>query len=288
MGCALSETSKYFRDAVFPLQVHSVSLFGASKISIFLHEVLEKRPPEQRSVQHLYISRGEKAKVPQDVLRAILQYVGPTLRTLTILLPQNVLGSESVLCNPFPRLEELTIHGFFMDPVVTKRTQVQESLPSLKYLHILSSCNSALLYIARAPKLTHLRLSGLWSISDKMIYFMTRVADPAAPVPADLAGDDIPAPSLKSLILVPDIGMARFTQAQHGTRWTMFHSIRDKDRSNRISIVEEVYSEKPSPGALPAERRHWEERIIGGEGCWATQGSHNFYVRSPRRMELGL
>lgn len=289
-GCALSETCKYFRAAVLPVQVYSVALLGGTKMSLFLHEVLEARPPEHRRVQHLFLSQAVNGKATPDVLQAILQHVGPTLRTLTTLLAQNGISRASVLCNPLPKLEELTTHGLFMEPaVVLDGAEIQASFPSLKHLHVLSSCNSALLYIPRAPNLTHLRLSGVWAMSDEMNYCLTRVADPAEPRPADLAGKYIPSLSLDSLILVPHIGMARFTQAQHQVRQSTFHRMKQKDKGNKITLIESVYKDRSLDAYHGgSDRKHWEERIGGVGGCWSVVDSAGPYVRTARPTRFAL
>lgn len=259
-------------------------------MSLFLHEVLEARPPEHRRVQHLFLSQAGNGKATPDVLQAILQHVGPMLRTLMTLLAQNGISCASVLCNPLPKLEELTTHGLFMEPAVAlDGAEMQASFPSLKYLHILSSCNSALLYILRAPSLTHLRLSGVWAMSDETNYCLTRVADPTEPRPANLAGKDIPSLSLDCLILVPDIGMARFTQAQHQTRHSTFHRLKQKDKRNKITLIESEYRDRSLDAYRSgSDRKHWEERIGGVGGCWSVVGSAGPYVRTarPRQFEL--
>lgn len=266
MGCALSETCRYFRDAVLPVQTYSVALLGATKMVAF-HGFLEARTPEHRRVQHLFLSQGgEKDKVSQDVLEGILRHVGPTLRTLTTLLPQDFLTRASVLCNPLPRLEELTMHGSFLDlPVAKDGATMQESFPSLKYLHFLSACNTVLLFIPRAPRLSHLRLSGIHGVPGALSACLMRALDSTAPA----AAEGVPEfTTLERLIIVPDIGAVRIAQSQYQARRGEMAQLKARDKLNKLVIVEALH-EQDWPPSKQAERRHWEERMQGGAGCWA-------------------
>lgn len=271
MGCALSETCRYFRDAVLPVQTYSVALLGRTKTVAF-HGLLKARPPESCRVQHLFLSQGaEKEKVSQDVLEGVLRYVGPTLRTLTTLLPQDFLTRASILCNPLPRLEELTLHGSFLDlPVAKDGATMQESFPSLKYLHFLSACNTVLLFIPRAPRLSHLRLSGIHGISSALSSCLMHALDDSVPLPAE----GIPEfSSLERIIIVPDVRVIRIAQSQHQVRQDEMRQLKTRDKLNKLTLVESSHHEQldwpPSHDSKQAERRHWVERMQGGAGCWA-------------------
>jgi hypothetical protein len=284
-GCSLSEVSQYFRAAVLPVQVQSVALLGTYKMSLFYRRVLEARPPKHRRVLHLFLSKATSNRSPhaqheevrtgsgdhradRDILQGILACVGPELRTLTTLLTQHShsIDRTSVLCNAFPHLEELTTGGCLFPPANSAALQI--CFPMLTRLHMLSVPDAVTLYTSRAPRLTHMRLSTVWSMSDELYDGLAQfLRDDEVGPHGDRARDPkttLFPTSLATIIIALDTGMIRgLPQARynHGPI-TSLHAL---DRWGRLVVLN---SKKPYQVSVPDARRDWEDRIGGGEGCW--------------------
>ncbi len=271
-GCSLSRVSRYFREVVFPTQLRSVALKGGDKIAHFA-DVLSARPPEHRRVQHLFLMGGEGKPATASnatmykAVALILSLVGKNLETLTSLLPQRNIDRNSILCTELPSLVELTVHGYFLLPVrIESGAQMQESFPSLRYLHILSSCHSAVLYTTRAPALTHLRLSAVLDPFLQVLRgFLSDNSLITSPPPL------LP-PTLQKILLQRDAGLSRIRTFISGPRTSAnLKELLRVDKENKIVVIDDI---RRRDGSLAPEhykegRKHWEERIDGGEGCWA-------------------
>ncbi len=270
MGCTLSRVSRYFREVVSPTQLRSVALKGGDKIVHFA-DVLSARPPEHRRVQHLFLAGGEGEPATAsnasmyEAVALILSLVSQDLETLTSLLPQRTLDRNSILCTEFPSLVELTVHGYFLTPLkIESDAQMQESFPSLRYLHILSSCHSAVLYTARAPALTHLRLSAvlgpfLWVLRDFLLE-----------IPRENSKPPLFPTTLKKILLQRDVASSRMWTDGSGPRSSaIMQELLRVDKENKIVVLDDIRRGSIAPGVYGEGRKHWKERISGGEGCWA-------------------
>ena len=294
-GCALSETCHYFRDVVLPVQLHSVALVGGLKTQAFL-DVLEGRAAENRCVEHLFTSQGRESRLALDMVQRLFEFLAPTLRTFTSTLPQTGLRIDraSVLTHSFPRLEELTMHGYLnlLENLPLARGVALQPFPALKRLHVLSSCDSALFIAKRAPSLTHLRLSGVCNMSDALYMgiacFLGADVAPAQDQGLPSASTDEPGvlpETIKQIIIEPDWKIARFFWGQNHARAGAFHRLKMAERQGVFSLLETKVNSRGMPNDA---RKGWEERIVGGGGCWTVSRGEDVQAQSriPRHMEI--
>ena len=282
-ACALSEVSRYFRADVLPIQLDNVALDGSKSMHCFA-ALLQHRKEEQRHdlcrVHHLFLSDFEYQ--PETSLVAtvaeILSTTAPDLITLTIAVPQNMWGSGVCLFD-FPNLQELTIRC----PDICIRPEPQpgqgeQTFPSLHYLHVLSDTVTAYNYTQYAPNLTHLRLSSLRTVTPQ-VYDAVRFA-----VQPDDEGENPEDHACTSLFSPPPFKLPRniqkiFIQMDPWFFFLMgrsaqppFGALLPLDKEKKIVMVDSVPAVIRAAGAGPPkmdERKHWEERIVGGPGCWA-------------------
>ncbi|GJE94853.1 hypothetical protein PsYK624_110290 [Phanerochaete sordida] len=284
-GCALSQTCRYFRAAVLPVQLHSVALIGGDKCRTLL-DVLENRLPEHRRVEHLFISQQDGNPVSFDavVQERLLTLVAPTLRTFTSTLPQKILllDRSSVLAHAMPMLEELTMHGYLVTDMQCAPGVRLHALPALRRLHLLSAANAALVLVPHAPRLAALRISGAWSFADALAAALLRCVQgdsAASPAPdAPRAALRLP-PTLARVVLAPDWTVARAYYGSHRETAGMYRRLQAADRRGVLTLLE--------PPRAPGDARgEWEERIGGGDGCWGgarAQGVAQHAGRARRR-----
>lgn len=281
-GCSLSLVSRYFHEAVLPVQLYSVALLSPAKMTSFA-ALLKKRPAEYCRVRHLLLSRSGvrdiDARVPMyshsqvtEVLHYILVAVAPHLFTLASTLAQGSISSDKVLSVSFPALVELTVHGYLY-PGDDAETALSGSFPSLRYLHILSACDSCPVYLRRAPSLSHLRLSSVAKMEQplrtSLLDFLSGVtrSDQPSMFPPTLHRVVIERYASRLMRYVVNGNPTRFTDADRD-------ELSDADKSRKLVIIDERLSvegaAKLSPGSV---RYFWEQRIVGGLGCW-TEGSN--------------
>lgn len=266
-GCALSLVSHYFREVVLPVQLHSVALKGAGKMSVF-SDLLARRAPEHRRVRHLFLTGLAKdvathtAHERSEFSYRILSTVAPELLTFTSTLSQGRVSEHSILRIPFPVLEELTIHGFFLYPDAVSTTEWQDSFPSLRYLHLLSSCNSASFYTSRSPNLTYLRLSDAENMSTPLSTSLLHFLANNVPSREHLA----PFPPTLRKVFLQDGRTVRYLGQAGKIRLDTFVKA---DKERRLVLLEHDYARMREimKRGLPL-RRDWEDRIVGGPGCW--------------------
>ncbi|EKM57991.1 uncharacterized protein PHACADRAFT_206836 [Phanerochaete carnosa HHB-10118-sp] len=283
-GCALSETCRYFRAAVLPVQMHSVALVGGHKAQAFV-DVLENRAPEHRRVEHLFISQQGKGRpaFKPGVQQRLFELLAPTLRTFTSTLPQKsrVIDRASALAHPFPRLEELTMHGYLFQNVPPARGVQRQPFPALRRLHLLSSCDSTLQIVRRSPGLTHLRLSGVWIMSDGLYDGIVRLLGVAHAPPSD--EPRLLPETLERLIVVLDGKISRFYYGQNREREDAFHHLKTLDKRKIFSLLETKFAVH---GISSDTRGDWGERIVGKGGCWTVSGGKDLIARSGRPVEI--
>jgi hypothetical protein len=291
MACTLSEVSKYFRDVILPFQLDNVALLGPNKMVIFA-EILQRRQsiPFCRRVRHLFLSSPRAKKHPvipretyEKTLRFILSTTAPDLITLTNTLPQERIGIDSVLCSPFPKLQELTIHGHFLNPIdVGPGAQLQPSFPALTHLHILSSSENAHVYTSRATQLTHLRLSAMVRLSADL-YNALSDALSANTNDSSVADNVTRQPvlpfklsfSIKRILIQSDSALSRFGYAQANLwRGQLVTALESHDREGKLEVLPApVRSGRPGVLHIGNERNEWQDRIVGGHGCWSVRKS---------------
>ncbi|KAI0737295.1 hypothetical protein C8Q80DRAFT_1213470 [Daedaleopsis nitida] len=220
-GASLSAVCKRIRTTSLPYALHTVSLHDWSQIVAF-STLLDARAPDARCVHHLFmtdrrgayrtsesdsaiigdtnthtgISMGGSLKVAHrtgsssraEHAYSILARLGPTLRTLTLLLFDDE-STSSARTLGFPVLQELTIHssffratsdGFQLKPdsyEAALRLRSEDSgdefdngarrlvVESLRRLHVVQNIPFDYDFVERvsqlAPRATHLRLSQL-------------------------------------------------------------------------------------------------------------------------------
>lgn len=222
-GCSVALVSHYFREAVLPVQLSSVSLCGTKKMSAFA-DLLEQREPAHRRVRHLLLSSasGSHRTTPPNnvndadgadgadeadnvdvVLLRILAAVAPDLLTLTSTLPHRTITEHNTLTATFPLLTELTMYGGLFYPAPSTE-RAHDYFPSLRYLSIPPSYNVLHLYTLRAPKLTHLRLPNWFSMSTELKEALKRFLDGSVDTDEDPGAGECPFPSTLQKITIHD------------------------------------------------------------------------------------
>ncbi|RPD57289.1 hypothetical protein L226DRAFT_614322 [Lentinus tigrinus ALCF2SS1-7] len=195
-GTSLSATSKYLNALSQPYALQSIALYGWPHIVAFSTSLQARNaaqtPPYLRlRCFHLYMTDRSSAcpsRVCHDGLPGcngdsycdpslrvvpgtsiyvghahnILTILGPQLRTLTLLLSEELNTFPSAGTVPtFPCLEELTIHSSFLRALTDNRS----CMPRLRRLHIIQDIAFDYHFVSAvstlAPALTHLRLSEL-------------------------------------------------------------------------------------------------------------------------------
>lgn len=250
-GCAIARTSRYFREAVIPVQLHSVALCGTNKMAVFA-DILEQREPAHRRVRHLFLSgrvtQAIRYKEVSSILFRILSIVAPDLLTLTSTMRQKSTAELDTLS--FPRLTELTLSGYCF----------HFDTPCLWYLHILSANGGTLYHTSRAAALTHLRLSAVNTIQALVQHQLERYLAGFEFVPLDEGYDtreySHPFPStLQSVIIHIDHNYWMNPQ---------FLALLLADKGEKLKIETDVCARDT--------RDDWEDRITGGYGCWSERG----------------
>ena len=267
-GCSITLVSRYFREIVLPVQLYSVALRGATKMVAFA-KLLEQRSPAHRRVRHLFLANNGHS-IPEnsvlhirdlnDILFWILTTLAPDLLTLASTLHENAVTKSSVLSISFPCLTELTLNGYLLYP------DVRIAAP-MRYLHILSACNSAPLYTARAPGLTHLRLSTLSTIHQDFQQALEDFLTGSGA--ADQQSIRHPFPSTIQKIVIQQDRV--ITRSLHGGMggWTNrviegLQALLHADKGRKLEILAKNWTKPPDRSA----RDCWEDRIVGGCGCW--------------------
>ncbi|KAI0716350.1 hypothetical protein C8Q76DRAFT_783457 [Earliella scabrosa] len=214
-GRSLALTSKFVHTQSWPWRLHSVALTSLQDLENLL--VFLRTAERQPSIEHLYLSFADEStiKPPSDLwttywclseeeretyndksgrakqawdarfapaITEMLALAGPTLRTLCI-IEERPVRLPSFTHGVFPKLEELTLHGYILPifPVDQVKAALSKSrppaqpliselsarLPALQRLHLVHtsgrrlSSSDAVNCIAHLapPNLTHLRLS---------------------------------------------------------------------------------------------------------------------------------
>ncbi|KAJ3478773.1 hypothetical protein NLI96_g9532 [Meripilus lineatus] len=298
-GRSLSLVSTFFHDTSQPVQLQSVAVYGANQMHAFAF-FLRSRPPHLRKVRHLFITDRERVEHPQEhideedadeffdnmhfFLTSILADISPTLQTLMLNFCVNYFITEvPLLPVELPALTELTVHGGPIEESFLRSSQAK----SLKRLHIASHCqlpsnlSSCLSYIA--PSLTHLRISGVYGSGDcgdlqEMLHTATSIwskrAHPDGEDQSWIAG-------LCKVI----IGRSPpWSGADYKETTRVLTRLYENDTSGRLAVLKippRPFGQRAqrgidfdSDGMFFIARRHWLQRIIGGEGCWGIGKEH--------------
>ncbi|KAI0670889.1 hypothetical protein C8Q78DRAFT_1190269 [Trametes maxima] len=213
-GRSLSLVSHTFRELSFPFQWYSLAIYGHDQATAFAKTLYSQLPSfsSQRPIFNLFVSTRNPSKafdhislqMPSTwpgVLRSILRYAAPTLRTLAVACFEAPMDSAIILSQAlrvhYPCLTELTIRGrctllqlsrpssLFVErsdhtwdetdvgdePVqaATMDMVTWPPIPSLRRLHLACAFQGLargthaehVLVNELAPSLTHLRLSVL-------------------------------------------------------------------------------------------------------------------------------
>ncbi|KAI4517984.1 hypothetical protein GGG16DRAFT_65824 [Schizophyllum commune] len=175
---SLASVSHYYRSLAHHLIHTSVSLSSAARIIDFAEKLEGEEGALRRGVKHLFISdrhtsptHRSRSQHVQECIARILSLTGPSLETLSIhcssLLSSATLLAHTAFRIPFPRLEELTVHGLYPFP-----SDTHTRLPRLQRLHLSGHRNPhGLLQLGgietACPDLRVLRVDGArpWSSS---------------------------------------------------------------------------------------------------------------------------
>ncbi|KAI0087110.1 hypothetical protein BDY19DRAFT_956087 [Irpex rosettiformis] len=286
-ACALSEVSRYFRDAVLSVQLDNVVLIGQSRM-IHFAALLRKREgnPCHRCVRHLFLSNsGQPSKTPyvdKDAYATatgyVLSMVSPNLVTLTSTLPLGKVGKDNILHFPFPKLRELTVHCPIIDTPPDRKEGPKPSLPSLRYLHILSTGGNSYIYTQHAPVLTHLRLSTLASVSLQLYEAISFAVRPGKQNTDGASSKSLLPPSPFKLSPTVTKILVHFSPSRLAFRNGSFlingdpmnNALQELDGGEKLVFLDSGRGMTSSDFlAQGTERKDWEERMVGKLGCWA-------------------
>lgn len=162
---SLTLASGYLGEVCLPMQYQSLSIISHEDVAS-LGIKLSHQPEHLRRIFHLHLSltfpdHRRLRKDFNDALR-LLQLAAPSVETLAFTSP-NLLATPTFISQlfriPFPRLRELSIHGYYPLPSFNAI-----HMPRLEYLHFSGNRNPyGLLRTLKDcfPNITHLRISGL-------------------------------------------------------------------------------------------------------------------------------
>lgn len=230
-----------------------------------------------RRVRNIFISDGANDNEPEGTflrsarhITRLLGLVSASVETLALHC-DNPRTSTSLLAFLFglhyPRLRELTVVGYYPFP------HVPNAMPRLNYLHLNGNRNPhGLLQMgsldAVCPELTHLRISGLsraTAFAAELVDAVT--ADDAsqalfnATLPSKVRrvvvqpGPVVHTPKLVSARLSDDCMMDKLESLDGGgaTKRGLQYSLLKRSVSGDIAVT---------------SKRHWLDRLDGGDGCW--------------------
>lgn len=291
-GCSLALVSHHFRRAVLPVQLHSVVLTSTWK-TIKFADLLERRLPQHRKVRHLllapiYIRTSRLRQTFFDVtldcadfnaLDRVFAFIAPDLLTLTSAYPQDVYSLRRMFSATLPSLVELTMHGCdaYRGQTVGEASHNNSDttppvvwFPSLRYMHILSSAQSCPLLLVHAPTLTHLRLSSAAPLHDSLrnaliVFLRDNTAPDARPFPTSLERILIePRGHLLQRIITRTEGLA-CPPGQY------CRALADADTEHKLVLLNSGCTQDLLLGVSYDPRKDWEDRMLGGPGCWAVE-----------------
>lgn len=270
-GCYIARTSRYFREAVLSVQLHSVALCTTRKMAAFA-DFLEQREPGHRRVRHLFLScldngvattmvMNSSIRNMDHVLFQILTTVAPYLLTLTSNMPKRVTGKYTVLHTPFPCLMELTIIPGFFYPAPSSSC-VNDYFPSLRYLDILSTHSVASLYASRAPRLTHLRLSVVDYLEQKLQESLAKILAGTNDTDEHPEAEKSHFPStIQKITIHRQQDLHRLSRVSFNR---VLHTLALVDKDHKLDVASDW-----TEGRRRRTRGEWEDRITGGYGCWS-------------------
>ncbi|KAI0766436.1 hypothetical protein BD413DRAFT_153688 [Trametes elegans] len=205
-GRSLSLVSRAFQHLSYPYQWQSLAIYGHAQAAAFTKQLFS-RPPSgnrRRPIEHLFVStrhpsiafdNATLAFLPTwpGILRSVLRYAAPTLRTLAVVSFEAPMASAVILSQAlrvhYPFLVELTIRcrctpqqllqatSISVQPNDSDITDVSVEaqygtwtpIPTLRRLHVACALQGLVrgtqaehaLVTELAPSLTHFRLSVL-------------------------------------------------------------------------------------------------------------------------------
>ncbi|KAJ8455794.1 hypothetical protein ONZ45_g18863 [Pleurotus djamor] len=246
---------------------------------------IEKLPFHRRKICHLFISDKHISKSPANIhdhalveidpevenaMLRILHLASPTLETLTCVVTDAYRSTciiSKLFRMSFPRLRELTVHGFYPYP------STPNSFPALTHLHLSGNRNPhGLLQLGglevACPRLSDLRVSDV----NGAVAFADELHDALMPPGASrreahqMMVSKLPA-SIEAVIVQP-ASVSTFP-AKCGTakRKALMMIDRMRDTASRSEKVplKLVESRVSGPCVLKSD---WIGRLEGGNGCW--------------------
>ncbi|KAH9927085.1 uncharacterized protein BXZ73DRAFT_90787 [Epithele typhae] len=256
---------------------------------------------------------------------AVLALAARHLRTLSI--AYHKLSTPIPLFQHFPKLQELSVwnHPLAEHPVLDSLLLGGESIeanvhrplcPSLKRLHVIltDSDMSFQTILRRLPdlastSLTHLRLSGVTYTEDALSDVLAAMLGVPAPLPlrerirapgdaASRAGPVVPDgatfPNLRFLVI--SAVQPRFDEEagpEVARKWTgMLGLLRELERTckrvrgMRMVVLERSWMRKPVWGVRM--QRDWEDRMLGGPGCWVVSEAEESKIEGPVDSPKGV
>ncbi|CCM03260.1 uncharacterized protein FIBRA_05387 [Fibroporia radiculosa] len=237
--------------------------------------IWQRLGPQAQSENAEILDRSIKQPVPE--LESILQFVAPTVRTLTA----HASSCLYLLTNKFPELEELTILG---PNVAIQRRPFPPGdlaqLPSLRRLHLVDSSEFFMQFVQRAPQITHLRLTGLSFLRQDAVDALGT----ALHIPPDHT--DPASPSVVPHNYLPRIERIITDSQSVPTNASLIRRIRGVQgltQNSKVTFIQPDSLEGTKPYVWSDARRDWLQRLEEKNGCWVIDPLKVDRVRLTRR-----
>ncbi|KAG9219738.1 hypothetical protein CCMSSC00406_0010327 [Pleurotus cornucopiae] len=290
---ALLRVSRYYHAIAVPFIYQSMALDGEDRISK-VAATLEKMPSHRRRIRHLFISdapssppssskreREDRDPTVETAMIKILHFAAPTLESLTFLATTPCTSTcliSQLFRHSFPRLLELTVHGYYPFP------SMPASMPVLQRLHLSGNRNPHGLFQlggleASCPSISHLRISGV----ERAVAFANELESllqqSSSPQGCIASGQQVLFPTtlpkqLRILIVqtapvsVKSVRSARLTKDMMRVLEGLDRGVRgDNGRPSFHCLDGRDADDGDESKRLKAD---WEDRLSGGEGCWAS------------------
>ncbi|KAF9499160.1 hypothetical protein BDN71DRAFT_1442201 [Pleurotus eryngii] len=288
---ALLRVSRYYHAIAVPFIYQSMALDGADRIPK-VAATLKKTPSHRRRIRHLFISdapsssKREREDTDHGVGTAMIQILriaAPTLESLTFLATTPCTSTcliSQLFRHSFPRLLELTVHGYYPFPTMPA------SMPVLQRLHLSGNRNPHGLFQlggleASCPSISHLRISGV----ERAVAFaneLDSLLQPSSSPHGCIAnGQQVLFPTtlpkkLRILtvqtapVSVKSVRSASLTKDMMCILEALDRGVRgDNGRPSFRCLDGRDADDGDESKTLKAD---WVDRLTGGEGCWTSIG----------------
>ena len=250
---------------------------------------LRRRIQDNVILESQHIKRvGDQKYATREACERLFPLVADHLYSLSATFSLGMHVPRSLWTVPFPCLRELTIFGCAMVRFAPVDPSDTILFPSLRCLHLIHCIHDTYLFTMCAPKLTHLRLSSVTTISPWINSLQSiatgspHVEEHSMLLPWSLQRIYIQGPA---------------DRRQHSFRRNMiqeFGSLLKSDGKDVIRILGPLpktsQTDSDVTGITPYHasdvEKDWAARMEGGTGCWLEDGENVLSLRHSTYAEL--